>query len=78
MLALLTLYGVGYNYFYKLHHNKIDRKNSINTGLMVLYHNFYEPIISSFDEKRSHTPSSVSGRFKIIERQFDEYFLIQK
>lgn len=75
VLALLTLYGAGYNYFYKLHHNKIDRKNSINTGLIILYHNFYEPIISSFDNKRSQTPSSVSGRFKIIERQFDEYFL---
>lgn len=75
-LLMIFMYLASFTFFNKLHTAQVDEKVSNNKLLIVVYHNFYEPIISVFDKERSKTPSSIVGRLAIIQNHSYQYFII--
>jgi hypothetical protein len=73
-IIVLGLYLSAFNFFYKLHFVKLNNDISLNKVQIVLYHNFYEPVFSSFDSKRKKTASSITGRILIVSNHFNYHF----
>lgn len=76
-VCLFILYFLTILFFNLFHNNKFSSKIQANKILLVIYHNFYEPILSSFDSKRSETASSITGRLKIIPNETKHYLIKQ-
>ena len=72
---LFFLYSITFLFFNNFHYNKFNIKIQSNKTLLIIYHNFYEPILSSFDKKRVKTASSLTGRLKIISNETREYIV---
>ncbi len=74
-IFLFFLYALTILFYNNFHYNKFNSKIQSNKSLLIIYHNFYEPILSSFDKKRLKTASSLTGRLKIISNESKEYFI---
>lgn len=74
-LSTALLYLLSFNYFHKIHFKKIDHNTSSNKFTLIIYHNFYEPVISSYDGQRKNTASAITGRLKMIDRQLNHHFI---
>ena len=59
---LFFLYSITFLFFNNFHYNKFNIKIQSNKTLLIIYHNFYEPILSSFDKKSIKRASSITGK----------------
>ena len=73
LLNLLILY-----FFSFFHENRLPKKIQVFKPLIIIYHNFYEPILSSFDTNKKDSASSISGRLLIIKNELNYYLITIK
>ncbi len=69
IVTLMILYGFSFIFFNKFHYNQYNKNIQSNKGILIIYHNFYEPITSAFDKTRVKTASSFIGRIKMIDSE---------
>ena len=72
---MFFLYSITFLFFNNFHYNKFNIKIQSNKTLLIIYHNFYEPILSSFDKKSIKRASSITGRLKLISSESQQYFI---
>jgi len=73
--ALILVYSLSYIFFNKFHYYQFNKTIQSNKGLLIIYHNFYEPITSAFDKTRVKTASSFVGRIKIVGSELSSLIL---
>ena len=76
IFSLFIIYLSTFFFFNKFHDYKFNKKIQSNKILLIIYHNFYEPITSSFDPGMSKRPSSITGRIGLIGTEIDKLIII--
>jgi hypothetical protein len=76
IIVLLNLLILSFFSFF--HENKLPKKIQVFKPLIITYHNFYEPILSSFDTNKKDSASSISGRLLIIKKELNYYLITTK